>query len=75
MRKIILFVSQIKGRQEGEERERKKEEREKGRKEEGKEGGKRVSGETSGKEELLLHLRSGQNGLHGNLTFDLSLKR
>lgn len=41
MQKIILFVSQIKGRQEGEERGRKKEERKKGRKEEGKEGEKK----------------------------------
>ena len=53
-----------------------------GRKKEGKKeakkegrGRKGVSGETSGKEELLLYLRSGQKGLHGYLTFDLSLKR
>lgn len=59
-------------------RERKKERKKKGKKEGKKKerrGKKRVSGETSGKEELLLHLRSVQNGLHGNLTFDLSLKR
>lgn len=39
MQKIILFVSQIKGRQEGEERGRKKERRKEKRKERRRKGG------------------------------------
>lgn len=69
-----FFPNKKKG---GEGRERKKEGKKKGKKEGKKDGRgrKEVSGETSGKVELLSHLRSGQKGLHENLTSDLNLKR
>ena len=73
-RLFSFFPNKKKG---GEGRERKKEGKKKGKKEGKKDGKgrKRVSGETAGKEELLSYLRSGQKGLHENLTFALNLKR
>ena len=74
-RLFSFFPNKKKG---GEGRERKKEGKKKGKKEGKKKdrrGRKGASGETSGKEELLSYLRSGQKGLHENLTFAVNLKR